>query len=42
LDVLDGSGRTAVDWAREKGEMEVVRVLNRKSMLRGKRRGGAG
>lgn len=42
LEVLDGSGRTAVDWAREKGEMELVRVLNRKSILRGKRKGGAG
>ena len=42
LEVLDGSGRTAVDWAREKGEMELVRVLSRKSILRGKRKGGAG
>ncbi len=40
MELLDGSGRTAVEWAREKGEMEVVRILNRKMMVRG--RGGRG
>ena len=40
IELLDGSGRTAVEWAREKGEMEVVRILNRKMMVRG--RGGRG
>ena len=40
MEVLDGSGKTAVEWAREKGEMEVVRVLNRKMMVRGRRGGG--
>jgi len=40
IDLLDGSGRIAVDWEKEKGEMEVVRVLNRKMMVRGRRGGG--
>ena len=42
MELLDGSGRTAVEWAREKGEMEVVRVLNRKKMVRGTRGGREG
>ena len=42
MELLDGSGRTAVEWAREKGEMEVVRVLNRKKMLKGTRGGREG
>ena len=33
LELLDNSGRTVVQWAREKGEMEVVRMLNRKKTL---------
>ncbi|KAF6222312.1 hypothetical protein HO133_001398 [Letharia lupina] len=41
LELLDGSGRTAVEWAKEKGEMEVVSVLKRKRMVRGAG-GGAG
>lgn len=40
LESLDWSGRTAVDWARERGEMEVVRGLNRKIMVKGRKGGG--
>ena len=42
MELLDGLGRTAVQWAREKGEMEVVRVLNRKKMVKGTRGGREG
>ena len=42
MEVLDGSGRTAVEWAREKGEMEVVRALNRKKMVKETREGREG
>lgn len=42
LALLDGLGRTAVEWAREKGKMEVVRFLNRKMMGRGTRGGEGG
>ena len=34
MKLLDGSGRTAIEWAKEKGEMELVRVLKRKRMAR--------
>ena len=34
LNLLDGDGRTALEWARERGEMEVVRFLRRKRMIR--------
>ena len=37
MELLDGSGRPAVEWARDKGEMEVVRILNRKKMVKGAR-----
>ncbi len=42
MELLDGSGRAAVEWARDKGEMEVVRVLNRKKMVKGTRGGREG
>ena len=42
MELLDGSGRTAVEWARERGAMEVVRVLKRKRMVRGEEGGGGG
>lgn len=35
MEVLDGSGRTAVEWAKERGEREVVRALKKKRMIRG-------
>lgn len=36
LQMPDGSGRTAVECAREKGQMELVKVLTRKSLVRGR------
>ena len=42
MELLDGLGRTAVEWARERGEMDVVRVLNRKKMVKGARGGREG
>ncbi len=42
MEVLDGSGRTAVEWAKERAEREVVRALKKKRMIRGGEGGGKG
>lgn len=39
MELLDGFGMTAVEWAKERGRMEVVSVLKRKRAVR---RGGGG
>ena len=40
MEVLDGSGRTAVEWAKERGEREVVRALKKKKRMIGGGEGG--
>lgn len=36
LELPDGLGRTAVEYAREKGQMELVKALSRKLMVKGR------
>lgn len=40
MEVLDGSGKTAVELAQGMGQMEVLRFLKRKRMAREGRGGG--